>query len=149
VERGASFVGRRSSGFAQTVEARAFSCVTLLDSRSSHGSANPSTTTRSSTPFALLALAATALGIGLGLFAIILLLAGCALFIGEALSLLSGVRASAQVLYAATGLIEVTAAGVLLRRERVDKVTIAIVVGTLLAAFVPQFQLVLHRRRAE
>jgi hypothetical protein len=79
----------------------------------------------------------------LGIF---LLAAGMVMLMGECLSVLRGVRVSAQFFYAAVGVAEVVLAVGIFAHENVGIITPGVVAATIVAANVQRFQVELRRR---
>jgi hypothetical protein len=97
--------------------------------------------------FVVFGLVAWLAGLGAVVAGIALLIAGLALVLGECLSLLGGVRVSAQAFYATAGVLELAAATAILREEDVGILTPGAVAGGIVAAHIPRFQAALRRRR--
>jgi hypothetical protein len=79
----------------------------------------------------------------LGIF---LLAAGLVLVLGECLSVVRGVRVSAQLFYATVGAVELTLALGIFKHENAGIITPGLVAATIVAAHVQRFQVELRRR---
>jgi hypothetical protein len=77
---------------------------------------------------------------------IFLLAAGLVMVLGECLSVLRGVRVSAQFFYAAVGAVELALAVAIFGHENVGIITPGVVAGTIVAAHFQRFQVELRRR---